>query len=476
VDDIGLLKRQLDRAAGQLGELSAPPAIADFERRRRHRRRTGWSILAAAGTVVALVSAVSAVNDGHSGHGTAVANPTRGNTGSAAATPSPVSPDASASAIAHDKWSTLPAAPIAGREYAASAWTGSQLVVWGGDPATQTFQAFKDGAAYNPKTRTWTTLPASPLSARTQPAFVWTATDLFIWGGLVPGSGQAIDRATDGALYDPASKSWKRLAPGPVSGYQQAQALWTGSQVILLTTPPGNSTDIVHVDAYDPKSNRWTTRPDLKLPAHHPLEQFTSVVTGSAVYLWSYWADTNGESTSFGVDGFVLAGDASKWTAASPRVANAGQGSPLSTGRDIVVPPILDRWCGACPGPARLQADPGELLDPVTSTAHAISPGPVSGLGPHYLWTGAALLAYDTGTFSSSGSSVTYPGKSAVWDPATSTWTRLPDAPLTSADGAATVWTGSSLLIWGVLDTIVHDGSVEHSPTSKPTTAGLQLG
>ncbi len=57
-------------------------------------------------------------------------------------------------------------------------WTGSEMIVWGGNPATDT------GGKYNPVTNTWaatsTTNAPSPRDGHTA---VWTGSEMIIWGG-----------------------------------------------------------------------------------------------------------------------------------------------------------------------------------------------------------------------------------------------------------------------------------------------------
>ena len=63
-------------------------------------------------------------------------------------------------------WARLPRAPIAPRSEYAAVWTGKEMIVWGGYSGNT---QYGDGAAYDPATRTWTKLAAGPLPARTSP-------------------------------------------------------------------------------------------------------------------------------------------------------------------------------------------------------------------------------------------------------------------------------------------------------------------
>ena len=84
---------------------------------------------------------------------------------------------------------------------------GAELLIWGGENCAGSACPFDqaphlaDGAAYNVLNDAWRKLPASPLSAREAAATVWTGSELLIWGGT---SGQGL--LADGAAYDPAAK------------------------------------------------------------------------------------------------------------------------------------------------------------------------------------------------------------------------------------------------------------------------------
>lgn len=98
-------------------------------------------------------------------------------------------------------WKALPPAPIAVRDGAVSAWTGTQMIVWGGSDSSR---SYADGAAYDPATRVWTKLPAAPLCARAGADSVWTGSVLFIWGSFA----DRTNSTADGAVYNPANRRW----------------------------------------------------------------------------------------------------------------------------------------------------------------------------------------------------------------------------------------------------------------------------
>ena len=107
------------------------------------------------------------------------------------------------------------------------------MIVWGGyiDPASNA--GTNTGAAYNPTTNQWRTLPSSGLVARYGANSVWTGTDFIVWGGTVHVSG-VYNVYDDGARYSPATNSWTKLpSPGRPGVFEGASA-WTGSELLLF--------------------------------------------------------------------------------------------------------------------------------------------------------------------------------------------------------------------------------------------------
>ncbi len=141
-------------------------------------------------------------------------------------------------------WSTIPAAPIAGRIGAAAVVAGDELLVWSG----RNQRVLADGAAYSITDGTWRVLPAAPLTAREEAVVAWTGTEMLVLGGydenLVP--------QLDGAAYSPAEDRWRRLPPleGEANAFVTGAA-WTGEELVLVGV--GGST----AWAYDPTLDRW---------------------------------------------------------------------------------------------------------------------------------------------------------------------------------------------------------------------------
>jgi Kelch motif len=126
---------------------------------------------------------------------------------------------------ATDQWRPLPSAPLAGRLHHVAAWTGREMLVFGGRDATA---AFADGAAFDPTTSTWRKLAikGGP-SSRASPGAAWTGRELVVIAGS-DAKGRALD---DAFAYDPAKDTWRPL--GTLSPRDTPTAVWTGSEIVV---------------------------------------------------------------------------------------------------------------------------------------------------------------------------------------------------------------------------------------------------
>ena len=130
---------------------------------------------------------------------------------------------------APNRWDSVPVtgAPNA-RASHALVWTGSRILVWGGD-VNSTY--LNSGAQFDPSTRTWTTMATTDApSARGQMAHFWSGKELVVVGG----------EDSTGALsnsfgYDPISNKWRAFStsgsPLPRIG---GTATWSGSEILVF--------------------------------------------------------------------------------------------------------------------------------------------------------------------------------------------------------------------------------------------------
>ena len=179
------------------------------------------------------------------------------------------------------RWRAMAASPLGARVDAASAWTGEELLVWGGSDERE--EAFlDDGAAYDPATDSWRELPDAPITARA-PLSAWTGDELLVWGTAL----RMHPRPRDGAAYDPASDSWRAVAPAPIE-LTDATAVWTGQEMIVFGAAlhGGNfpETKTAIAAAYDPEANAWRRLPDSTLSP----QASTAAWVGGELVAWDY--------------------------------------------------------------------------------------------------------------------------------------------------------------------------------------------
>lgn len=76
------------------------------------------------------------------------------------------------------------------RDQTVTAWAGEldAMITWGGMIGEGGNRHFADGATYRPDTDAWETLPEADLGARNGHIGAWTGTQLLIWGGATDGS------------------------------------------------------------------------------------------------------------------------------------------------------------------------------------------------------------------------------------------------------------------------------------------------
>ncbi len=238
------------------------------------------------------------------------------------------------------------------------------MIVWGG---YSNMTQYGDGAAYNPQTRTWTKIAASPLVGEDSAMSVWTGKDMLIFGG----SGTS-GSSSEGAAYDPATNTWRELAPiprslgGNLTG-SGSYAVWTG-KVMVAWGFFGNGGGAhgggsLAAATYNPATNSWTT--GTVAPAQAPLFG-DAIWTGKEMIIWGSSVDSHSR-----LEGLAYDPATGKWSTlpASP-LGSAEREAMLAvwTGRYLVV--------GGGDGGAGLQKD-AAAYDPVTDSWMRLPDAPV---------------------------------------------------------------------------------------------------
>ena len=103
-----------------------------------------------------------------------------------------------------DTW-TPTSGPPAGRVGHTAVWTGSEMIVWGGfQPANFFGTPFNTGGRYDPSTDNWTTTSLTHAPAgRNGHTAVWTGSEMIVWGG-----NNLHSNLKTGGRYNPSTDSW----------------------------------------------------------------------------------------------------------------------------------------------------------------------------------------------------------------------------------------------------------------------------
>jgi hypothetical protein len=191
--------------------------------------------------------------------------------GTAAQSPLPssaVAPSPTGQPLFTGTWVPIAEAPIAGRYGHAAVWTGEEMLIWGGSAGGQgrwdkVTRRERGGAAYDPLTDTWRFVARAPIPELSFQVSAWTGTELLVWGR--PDAWRQSRPASVGAAYDPATDRWRKLAPGPLTAEGQVAGVWTGSALVVLDgIIDSEPADIAHrVAAFDPGTDTWRRLPDL---------------------------------------------------------------------------------------------------------------------------------------------------------------------------------------------------------------------
>jgi hypothetical protein len=94
-------------------------------------------------------------------------------------------------------WSAISSAgaPVA-RYFHGAVWTGQEMILWGGNTTNTAFNYTATGSRYNPVSGSWTGMTTTTVPAgRILPLMAWTGSELIVWGGS---SGSALQ---DGGRY-----------------------------------------------------------------------------------------------------------------------------------------------------------------------------------------------------------------------------------------------------------------------------------
>ena len=301
---------------------------------------------------------------------------------------------------ANDSWRPIAGVPV-GRTGHTAVWTGSELIVWGGNlngtGASSALTLLNSGARFSPATGRWYPIAsANAPEARWNHRAVWTGREMIVWGGEgVLSNSYYTTLLNTGGCYDPATDTWRAMdtdgAPIPRAAHSM---VWTGSELLIFggrTTTSADATGRNAVSSgarYQPQTDSWATLSSKQAPS--PRHSHVGVWTGTEMIVWG------------GV---------------GPITNNVYRA--LATGARYN--PVLNAWSPMA----------GGLAAPT---------GIVTGV-----WADHAMIVW-SGTSAMGGS----------YDPSSDRWESIAvGGPRSSASSPNAVWTGNEMLVWGGLGSTV---------------------
>ncbi|MEP7163234.1 MAG: hypothetical protein ABI741_00995 [Ferruginibacter sp.] len=174
-------------------------------------------------------------------------------------------------------WTPIATAPVK-RWLHSAVWTGSKMIVWGGNDENYGVQS-SAGYTYDPVSDTWGTISSvGAPSPRRAPTCSWTGSKMIIWGGeFFTGTSYFLN---DGGIYNSATDSWSPMASFYLL-YSPA-GCWSGTDFIVagITAFSGGS---LFGGKYNPITDSWTPLPNRGINA---VNSFISVWTGNYMLNW----------------------------------------------------------------------------------------------------------------------------------------------------------------------------------------------
>jgi len=322
----------------------------------------------------------------------------------------------------------------AGRLRHTAVWTGSEMIVWGGDTV---FSYLNTGGRYDPSTDSWTaTSTTGAPDARTYHTAVWTGTEMIVWGGFFyDGTPHYLNT---GGRYNPSTDSWTATdITGAPDGRSLHTGVWTASEMIVWGGYNGGYLNTG--GRYDPGTDTWVDTSTTDAPANR--RYHTAVWTGGEMIVWG------GDGTS----GYLNSGgrynpSTDSWTATSATGAPERRinHTAVWSGGEMIV------WGGDAPGSFFRT---GGRYNPSTDswTATSITDAPAGRDSHTAVWTSSEMIVWGGHVFvTPTPTPNQYLNTGGRYDPGTDSWTA------TSTTGAPSgrylhtgVWTGSEMIVWG---------------------------
>jgi len=371
--------------------------------------------------------------------------------------------------LASNQWRQVTnyAPTLSDRVFANVAWTGTEVIVWGGDvpvddgTGTNTVgMPTNTGARYKPSTGTWTAMSTTNAPvARDYPVARWTGTigKFVVWGGQVPpppGVNAPDAFPQTGAMYSPASNSWTTMRnTGAPLGRYAGLSVWTGTEVIVwggqaCTADNTTFADCNNGGRFNASTNNWSpllARGPDGAPGNSYWYSIGMASSGSDSLVFGDRQSYSGSQTL--TDGSLYRPATDDWTPIGTTGApSARQDAYLGWGGGKYF-----AWGGTDHSLGTPLHD-GALYDPVTQTWSPMAEPTIDMSQRTGYEHAAGTYFYLWGGYSYATSGGVNDG--IVYDPATNAWTALPsaNAPSARCQALSTTDSNGNFVLWGGYD------------------------
>lgn len=170
--------------------------------------------------------------------------------------------------LSSNSWRAMSDAPEA-RVFHKSVWTGSQLIVFGGE-TNELNETYATGVLiYNLNSNTWERVDASgEPEKRKNHGMIWTGEEVFVWGGqyYINFDKNSQYQIGSGGLFNPVTKTWRTVSSVNAPSKRQSHLMaWTGQEVLVwgggatYSNGSGGSSYLYEdtAKAYNPSTDSW---------------------------------------------------------------------------------------------------------------------------------------------------------------------------------------------------------------------------
>jgi N-acetylneuraminic acid mutarotase len=182
-----------------------------------------------------------------------------------------------------------------GRSGHTAIWTGSRMIVWGGTPGGGIGHndGFDDGASYDPTSDTWSAIAtdANTPTSRFGHVAVWTGEKMIVFGGM-----NSSTYLNSGGIYDPNLDSWQSITTlGAPSERAWSGAVWNGEEMIVFGGQrfnlPGTTGPLKDTYAYNPDANSWRQLSTIPNEIFRAVTQNSVEMHNGKVFAWPTYSE-----------------------------------------------------------------------------------------------------------------------------------------------------------------------------------------